>query len=121
MFAAADVVVVPSRFEPCGLTQLLALRYGAVPVVRATGGLRDTVFDVAGGDPRANGFAFERDDDGGAELRATLRRALGMMGQDGEAWGRLVGRGMRQDWGWDGEPGEAYLEVYHRVVVEAGC
>ena len=127
VFAAADVVVVPSRFEPCGLTQLLALRYGAVPVVRATGGLRDTVFDVAGGDPRANGFAFERDDDGGAELRAALRRALGMLRHgdddgDGEAWGRLVDGGMRQDWGWWGEdgPGEAYLEVYYEVVGEAG-
>src|SRR5207249_5102507 len=76
--AGADIFLMPSRFEPCGLNQLYRLRYGTVPVVRAVGGLADTVHDYAPRDKQANGFVF-RDYTGAAMLEA-LRRALALYG-----------------------------------------
>jgi len=113
--AAADIVLVPSRFEPCGLTQLYALRYGTLPVVRATGGLVDTVVDttpetLAAG--TASGFMFEAFDS--AALEAAVARALDLHA-DRAAWDGLVRRAMLQDWSWDASARE-YLRIYHRAL-----
>jgi len=111
LYASADALLVPSLFEPCGLTQLIAMRYGCVPVVRRTGGLADTVFDVAHahGVPgtQRNGFVFEGDD-----VEAAVGRAADAY-SGGRAWwrGELVPRLMRADHGW-ARSGREYLDLY---------
>jgi starch synthase len=113
--AAADITLVPSRFEPCGLTQLYAFRYGSIPVVRATGGLVDTVIDTTTetlADGTASGFTFEPIDPGA--LEHAVRRALDCH-EDRERWRWLVRRVMRQDWSWDASA-RAYLRLYERII-----
>lgn len=131
IYAAADIVVVPSMFEPCGLTQMIAMRYGAIPVVRHTGGLKDTVFDVDHDQARAawelegstdwerdniestNGFAFE-----GTEPEAldyALNRALDAFYNANDWFRSLQERVMKQDWSWN-RPGEDYIELYHAAM-----
>jgi starch synthase len=114
VFAAADIMLVPSRYEPCGLTQLYALRYGTIPVVRATGGLVDTVVDatpeaIAGG--RASGFVFDAFDS--LALEHAVERALAAHA-DRALWEHLVRRVMAQDWSWETSARE-YLRLFERV------
>jgi len=111
IIAGADMLLVPSRFEPCGLTQLYALKYGSVPVVRETGGLADTVCDctpdsLAAG--RATGFTFREATP--EALASCLLRALDLY-RDGRAWRRLMQIGMAQDWSWEASA-KRYLELY---------
>jgi starch synthase len=109
----ADLFLMPSRFEPCGLNQMYSLRYGTVPLVRATGGLSDTVrnFDARTGD--GTGFTF--DDYSPQALLGTLRWALGVFG-DRQVWRRLQLAGMREDHSWDASA-RAYVAVYERAAV----
>jgi starch synthase len=112
--AAADIVLVPSRFEPCGLTQLYAQRYGAIPVVRATGGLVDTVVDATPAtlrDGSASGFVFAGFDATALEL--AVSRALEAHA-DRPLWGRLVRQVMRRDWSWEASARE-YLRLFERT------
>jgi starch synthase len=96
--AGADIFLMPSRYEPCGLNQIYSLRYGTVPVVRATGGLDDTIepFDAASG--RGTGFKFSEYT--GAALMAALREALGAYA-DKASWRRLQANGMAKDFSWN--------------------
>ncbi|KPV40071.1 glycogen synthase [Thiohalorhabdus denitrificans] len=115
--AGADLLLMPSRFEPCGLNQLYALRYGTVPVVRAVGGLADSVVDatsdaLAAG--RATGIAFSGDT--AAALTAAVDRALKLY-RDGPRWRRMQAAGMEQDFTWERSAAE-YVEVY-RTALEA--
>ncbi len=115
MVAGADMILVPSRFEPCGLTQLYGLRYGTVPVVRRVGGLADTVVDAtesALADDTATGFVF-----GPATPDALLfamERAIGLYRQ-GEPWQGLMRRGMAQDFSWDHAARE-YMALYRDIL-----
>jgi len=111
--AGADVFLMPSRFEPCGLNQMYSLRYGTVPVVRATGGLVDTVrnFDPATGE--GTGFTFEPYS--AAALLHTLRSALRTY-QNGPAWRRLQVAGMGQDFSWAGSA-RKYVAAYERATM----
>jgi len=116
IYAAADIVLVPSMFEPCGLTQMIALRYGGVPVVRKTGGLADTIHDVDhhSGDPAlANGFSFEGSDD--ASLHSALDRALNMFKDKQEEWKGLSIRNMKADVSWAGSA-KSYVQVYKTIA-----
>ena len=116
--AAADITLVPSRFEPCGLTQLYAQRYGSIPVVRATGGLVDTVVDTTPEtlrDGTATGFVFEGFDAAG--LDAALSRAIEAHA-DKPLWTRLVRHVMRQDWSW-GTSAREYLRLFERTLASA--
>jgi starch synthase len=106
--AGADMFLMPSRFEPCGLNQLYSLRYGTVPVVRSVGGLADTVEDYAPGRPQSTGFVFH-DYTGEALLRA-LRRALDLY-RDRPRWRALQTAGMRQDNSWD-HSAQEYVRIY---------
>lgn len=112
--AGADMFLMPSRYEPCGLNQLYSLKYGTVPIVRATGGLADSICDatadsLAAG--TANGFSFEMYTT--EALEGTLRRACEIFRNQREVWQRLVLTGMRQDWSWE-HSAQQYQTVYER-------
>ena len=108
----ADIFLMPSRFEPCGLNQMYSLRYGTVPVVRAVGGLADTVNDYAPGSSQSTGFVFEEYT--GAALLRTLRRALEVF-QDRPRWRALQDAGMRQDNSWD-RSAQEYVTIYEKSM-----
>jgi starch synthase len=116
--AGADMFVMPSRYEPCGLSQLYSLKYGTVPIVRATGGLADTVVNttdenLAAG--TATGFSFH--DYSSFALSETLRRALAMFTRQDD-WAKLVANGMKQDWSW-GRSARDYVALYERTLAGA--
>ena len=108
--AGADVFLMPSRFEPCGLNQMYSLRYGTVPVVRAVGGLDDTVEDYDGWN-RGTGFKFREYSP--PALLLAVRRALETF-RDRRAWRGLVARGMAQDFSW-GRSAETYEQLYRSL------
>jgi starch synthase len=111
---AADMLLMPSLYEPCGLTQLYALRYGTIPIVRATGGLVDTVVDATPetlADGTASGFQFSAVD--GGALAHAVERALELHA-DTDRWQTLVRRVMHEDWSWDASA-RKYLHLYQRV------
>jgi starch synthase len=110
--AGADLFLMPSRYEPCGLNQMYSLRYGTPPIVRRTGGLADTVepFDIATG--QGTGFVFEHYTAEG--LRWALDTALDAY-EDRSAWERLQRNGMAKDYSWDVQ-GREYLDLYHRLA-----
>ena len=105
---------MPSRFEPCGLSQLIALRYGAVPLVRETGGLQDTVQPYNKYTDEGTGFSFANYN--AHEMLFTLERAIKNF-MDRKLWSRLMVRGMQADFGWD-HSAQRYLALYHTIV---GC
>ncbi|MGA1475441.1 MAG: glycosyltransferase, partial [Prochlorothrix sp.] len=112
IYAGTDAFVMPSRFEPCGISQMIALRYGSVPIVRQTGGLTDTVFDH---DPIAatgNGYCFEPYDPA-TLLGAVMRAWEGYKYQP--QWRALQQRGMAVDFSWDLSAQE-YLKMYDRAM-----
>ncbi|XP_020268803.1 starch synthase 3, chloroplastic/amyloplastic isoform X2 [Asparagus officinalis] len=117
IYAGSDFILVPSIFEPCGLTQLVAMRYGAIPVVRKTGGLYDTVYDVDNDKERAqaqglepNGFSFDGADTAGVDY--ALNRAISAWYDAREWFNSLCKRVMEQDWSWN-RPALDYMELYH--------
>ena len=113
-YAGADLYVMPSRFEPCGQSQMIALRYGTPPIVRRTGGLADTVVDVDEQPDAGTGFAF--DDATPDALLTACRRAIALRRDDPEAWDRLTDRGMAVDFGWEGGSAQRYLAAYERAI-----
>jgi starch synthase len=110
--AGADLFLMPSRFEPCGLNQMYSLRYGTVPVVHGVGGLLDTVRDYSPHDPRSTGFVFR--DYVPAALAVALDRALTVF-QDKGRWRTLQAAGMRQDNSWD-RSAQEYVTIYERAL-----
>jgi starch synthase len=107
IYASADMFLVPSRFEPCGLTQMIAMKYGAVPVVRATGGLYDTVQN------EQTGFTYEQLNSE-AMLQA-LRAAINVYLSDKNKWHKLVSSCMLQDFSWK-ESAKKYISLYRKVL-----
>jgi len=112
--AGADALVVPSRFEPCGLTQLCALRYGAVPIVSRVGGLADTVIDAAEAGGAATGFKFGPVT---AEHLAGALRKANVAFSDKQTWRRLQHNGMSTDVSWRNRASQ-YAALYRDVVAE---
>ncbi len=115
IYAGADMVVVPSIFEPCGLTQVIALRYGTVPIVRAVGGLMDTVFDRDYSDKpeeERNGYVFHQADFQGIE--SALTRAVGLWNHYPEKFKELMLNGIQYDYSWK-NPGQDYLSAYEWI------
>lgn len=114
IYAGSDMFLVPSLFEPCGLTQMISLRYGSVPIVRKTGGLADTIFDVDYSGlhfDKTNGFVFEHPDNTGID--SALDRAIHMWFHDPDRWRKLVINGMQTDYSWN-IPSEHYLRLYEK-------
>jgi starch synthase len=114
--AGADMFLMPSRFEPCGLTQLYSMRYGTIPIVTRTGGLADTVIDaceanVASG--RANGFVF--DEATQPKLLDAVDRAVGCFAGSPDTWRRIATTGMAQEYSWTRSAGR-YRDLYRGAV-----
>ncbi len=114
IYAGADVFAMPSRFEPCGLGQLIALRYGTPPIVRRTGGLADSVADADEHPGQGTGFVF--DEATPRALAAAITRAVRLRADDPEAWSALVDRAMACDFRWETRSAPRYLDAYRRAV-----
>ncbi|MDD5656852.1 MAG: glycogen/starch synthase [Elusimicrobia bacterium] len=112
LYAGADILLMPSRFEPCGLGQMIAMRYGCVPVVTRTGGLADTVRESGAG---ANGFLAAPNDP--ADVGRALDRALAAYARP--SWRERAGRGMQGDFSWDPSV-KRYLKLYGAAAAAAG-
>ena len=115
IYAGADMVIVPSRFEPCGLTQMIALRYGTIPIVREVGGLADTVFDKDYSHRplhERNGYVFRDYDFSG--LESALGRAISCYYEYPEHFRELMKNAMRYDYSWK-NPGQDYLNIYDYI------
>lgn len=116
IYAGSDIFIVPSLFEPCGLTQMIALKYGTIPIVRRTGGLADTIFDVDHSDKpfaNTNGYTFDSPDASGID--SALDRATRCWFDNPERWRQIVLNGMKIDFSWD-YPSNQYLEIYRQLI-----
>lgn len=116
LYAGADLVIVPSRREPCGFAQLYAQRYGAVPIARRTGGLADTVVDCDEALETGTGFLFDKPT--GTALLGAIQRGLAAMASP--RWHALRRRVMRLDLGWD-RPARRYVQVYRAAIADAAA
>lgn len=116
VYAGADMFLMPSQFEPCGLSQLLALRYGTVPIVRETGGLRDTVLSYNEYTGEGNGFSFFNYN--AHDMLYTVRRAVHYYREDRAVWEKLMDRGMNGDYSWS-RSADTYLSLYEKVLKAA--
>jgi starch synthase len=115
IYAGADMILIPSAFEPCGLTQMIAMKYGTVPIVRNTGGLADTVFDADYAEKpyhERNGYVFNQFDIQG--LESALGRAIGLWDYYPQYFRELMVNGMRYDYSWN-HPGEHYFNIYNYI------
>jgi starch synthase len=116
IYAGADIIVVPSNYEPCGLTQMIGLKYGTVPVVRGVGGLINTVFDRDYDEfhlpQERNGYVFFQTDN--AALESSLNRAIDLWYENPEEFRQLSIQGMEYDYSWN-HPGEKYVGVYDHI------
>lgn len=110
IYAGADIFLMPSKSEPCGLSQMIALRYGTIPIVRETGGLRDSITDS--GDGQGNGFTFKTYN--AHDMQDALHRALAAY-SDKEYWKKLTVRAMECDFSW-GKSANEYIRMYKQVI-----
>jgi starch synthase len=114
IYAGSDLYLMPSRFEPCGQGQMIALRYGTPAIVHRTGGLADTVLDVDDRPADGTGFVFANAT--AASLVDACMRAMAHFASGGEQWATLVDRGMAIDWSWECGPAEQYAASYRRAA-----
>ena len=116
IYAGADLIVVPSNFEPCGLTQMIGFKYGTVPIVRGVGGLVNTVFDRDYDQTHLpeerNGYVFYQTDD--SALESAMDRAIGLWENYPDEFQKLIVQGMNYDYSWN-HPGKDYLEIYELI------
>ena len=112
IYAGADVYLMPSKSEPCGLSQMNAMRYGTVPVVNATGGLKDTVPPVDSSTNTGLGYTFQSYN--GDDFWGAIDRCLGLYWHDQDGWKDLIRRDMSADFSWK-KPAEKYMELFHRL------
>lgn len=115
LYAGADMFLMPSRFEPCGLGQLISLRYGAIPIVRATGGLADTITDYDPGTHTGNGFIFKNYRS--EELLTAVQSALDIYRGRPELWKELVRKATTEDFSWSASALE-YVKLYHIALIK---
>jgi starch synthase len=108
--AGSDMFLMPSRYEPCGLNQIYSLRYGTIPIVRATGGLDDTIDDASAGS--GTGFKFKKYDS--QEMLRTIQRAVAAFG-DQPSWRKLMKTGMGKDYSWEASA-RKYVHLYRSLV-----
>ena len=115
IYAGADIFLMPSRFEPCGLSQLISMQYGTLPVVSKVGGLVDTVKGYEPGkEDTATGFFINNFTENG--IYATLEGALALYQHNRPVWTKLIRNAMRQDLSWD-KSAQAYLDLYRKTLI----
>jgi starch synthase len=114
IYAGVDFFAMPSRFEPCGQGQMIAMRYGTPPIVHRTGGLADTVIDETSRPGDGTGFVFDRPTE--EALIGACDAAFALRARGGAPWDRLVDRGMATDFDWSTGSAPAYVEAYRRAV-----
>lgn len=112
IYAGSDIYLMPSKFEPCGLSQMISMRYGAVPIVRETGGLADSVKPYNEHDGTGNGFSFANYN--AHEMLHTIERAYALY-QDKDAWGKIVLSGMNARFSWE-RSAKHYLSLYNKLL-----
>lgn len=112
IYAGSDMLIIPSRYEPCGLTQMIAMRYGTIPVVRATGGLKDTVLPYTPRSQKATGFVFKQQNAQG--LYAILKKAIRVYSQQPDRWKKLQLNGMAADFSWK-KSAKLYKQLYQSI------
>ena len=115
IYAGSDLFLMPSQFEPCGLSQMIAMRYGTLPIVRETGGLRDTVLSYNEQNGEGNGFTFFNYN--AHDMLHTIERAVGFFGDSSGVWQILQKRGMKSDFSWKHSARE-YLKLYQHLFDE---
>jgi len=113
IYAGSDMFLMPSRFEPCGLGQIISLRYGSIPVVRATGGLAETITDYREDREKGNGFSFK--EYSSDALLKTIDAALSLYSREPEEWEKLVRRALKLDFSWN-RSAEKYMDLYYLAV-----
>ncbi len=113
VYAASDMYLMPSQFEPCGLSQMIAMRYGSIPVVRETGGLRDSVLPYNWYTDDGNGFSFH--DYNAHDMLHVLEHAVGYWYDDRDMWQRLMRRAMKTDFSW-AVSARKYMELYRNLL-----
>lgn len=116
IYAGSDMFLMPSQFEPCGLSQMIAMRYGSVPITRETGGLRDTVLSYNKFTDEGNGFTFFNYN--AHDMLHTVRRAVHYYNNNRDVWYRLIVRGMTGDYSWYSSAGK-YMALYEEVTKPA--
>lgn len=112
IYASSDAFLMPSLFEPCGLSQLMSLRYGTVPIVRETGGLKDTVWPYNEYESTGTGFSFANYN--AHEMLNTIKYAYYVFNEKKREWNKLIDRGMAADFSWD-TSAQKYAELYNRL------
>ena len=115
IYAGADIFLMPSQFEPCGLSQMIAMRYGTIPIVRETGGLRDTVLSYNEFTGEGNGFTFFNYN--AHDMLHVIERSVGYFKNRKDIWKTLQERGMKGDYSW-AHSAEEYMKLYHSLFVE---
>lgn len=113
IYAGSNMLLMPSKSEPCGLSQLIALRYGTIPIVRETGGLKDTIFDC--GDNQGNGFTFKTYN--AHDMLWAINRAIDLFYNHKPQWKKVVARAMEADHSWNSSSLE-YIDMYNDLVCE---
>ncbi|HHT47034.1 MAG TPA: glycogen synthase GlgA [Firmicutes bacterium] len=112
IYAASDMFLMPSLYEPCGISQLIAMSYGSAPIVRETGGLKDTVKEFNKFSKEGNGFSFKNYD--AFEMLSTIKRAVKLY-RDKHIWSKLMKNAVETDYSWK-KPAKDYLELYRRML-----
>ena len=112
IYAAADMFLMPSKFEPCGLSQMISMRYGTAPIVRETGGLKDTVVPYNGVTKEGNGFTFYSYN--AHDMLYAIERAVGLYYDYKEDWAKLIRNAMDTDFSWD-KISDSYAQLYDNL------
>ncbi len=113
IYAGADLLLMPSRFEPCGISQMIAMRYGTLPVVRETGGLKDTVLPYNEFTGKSNGFSFANYN--AHEFLFTVQRAVKIFAENRKAWNKIQENAFQSDFSWD-RSAQAYIQIYDSLL-----
>ncbi|NMA68464.1 MAG: glycosyltransferase, partial [Desulfitobacterium sp.] len=115
IYLGSDIFLMPSRFEPCGIAQMMAMGYGTIPIVRATGGLKDTVISYDWNQEKGNGFSH--DNYNAHEFLATVERALELYHNHKKAWRRLQENAVKADFSWENSASQ-YIKLYEDLYYE---